>query len=115
MTTGRINQVTVLHARIKPHEAAGTRGFRPLPCARVSHRLIQVVPPERELRDPSTLSGDPSHSTASRVPSPPISHASGAFHQSSGLASTPSVKTTNERPHRSAARTRRISDLFVAD
>jgi hypothetical protein len=45
MTTGRINQVTVLRARPAegPHEAAGTRAFARSP-ARVSHRPIKSSP-----------------------------------------------------------------------
>jgi len=82
MTTGRINQVTVLRARHPqgaPHEAAGTRAHAPSP-ARVSHRPIQVVPPRPTPLDTPPLSGGvPSRCVALEVPSPPISHASEAL------------------------------------
>jgi len=82
MTTGRINQVTVLRARHPqgaPHEAAGTRAHAPSP-ARVSHRPIQVVPPRPTPLDTPPLSGGvPSRCAALEVPSPPISHASEAL------------------------------------
>src|ERR1700723_3306027 len=118
MTTGRINQVTVLRARHpegQPHEAAGTRA-RALSPARVSHRPIKSFP-VAEAAGTLALSGDPSRSPAHRVPSPPISHASGSLPRSRGPESNPSEETTGERPHpiRGAAGTRRISDSLVAD
>ena len=104
MTTGRINQVTVLRARHarkreSPHEAAGT-GARALSPARVSHRPIKVVPPSRDPRGAQhprgqTVLADPRN----RVPSPPISHASGSLPRSRGPESNPSEETTGERPH----------------
>jgi len=100
MTTGRINQVTVLHApgQRARHEARVLWAKGPLPrpelvtdqssrtlcCGTARHR-----PLERFVRQ----------APHPRVPSPPISHASGAFPRSSGPESTPSVKTTDERPH----------------
>jgi len=99
MTTGRINQVTVLHARFAPHEAAGTGGCRrPLPRPELVTDRFKSSPVAGTAR-PLALSGNPSHSTAHRVPSPPISHASGALPRSVGPESAPSVETTVERPH----------------
>src|ERR1700744_5109873 len=82
MTTGRINQGTVLRARHPqgaPHEGAGTGAHAPAP-ARVSHRPIQVAPPRPTPLHPPPLSGGvPSRCVALEVPSPPISHASEAL------------------------------------
>jgi hypothetical protein len=99
MTTGRINQVTVLRAR---------------PCGRTRQRVPRPESPFpgqslvtdrfKSSTQPRTPNGHlprgrrSPNGTAARVPSPPISHASGTLPQSSGLESAPSVKTTNERP-----------------
>ena len=98
MTTGRINQVTVLHARSprgEPHEAAGTKGSRPVPGQSKSptdqkSSLLSKGPGAHEALE---------RGLAFRVPSPPISHASEALPRSIGPESTPSVETTDERPH----------------
>src|SRR5215470_4021087 len=99
MTTGRINQVTVLHARSQrePHKAADTGALARSP-ARVSHRPIKSSLRHRTRGAPRPLGRSSPQSSKTRVPSPPISHASGAFPRSRGPESTPSVKTTDERP-----------------
>ena len=116
MTTGRINQVTVLHARLTPHDAAGD-GREPVAPARVSHRPIQKssLRPPNPTRTRPSRAGSPRGERQSRVPSPPISHASGELPRSIGPESSPSVKTTVERPHltRRAAWTRRISKRLM--
>jgi len=99
MTTGRINQVTVLNARLKKAvRAAGVR-LTPSPRARVSHRPIKVVTPPTDSARNRPLEQRDRRLCRSRVPSPPISHASETLPQSNRLGSDPSVETTGERPH----------------
>ena len=116
MTTGRINQVTVLHARQKPHEAAGTRALAPSP-ARVSHRPIKSSLRREKPQDTSPSRTTRPAAPRARVPSPPISHASEAL---------PPVRRTRvgpfgedyrraAAPRQRASGTRRISEWLVAD
>ena len=116
MTTGRINQVTVLHARQKPHEAAGTRALAPSP-ARVSHRPIKSSLRRKKPQDTSPSRTTRPAAPRARVPSPPISHASEAL---------PPVRRTRvgpfgedyrraAAPRQRASGTRRISEWLVAD
>ena len=78
MTTGRINQVTVLRARRSRARQRVQRGSLPPSPARVSHRPIKSRPSVAVAARHPALSGDPSHSSANGAPSPPISHAPGA-------------------------------------
>jgi hypothetical protein len=99
MTTGRINQVTVLHTQAqRAHARRRVLGLDTLPPARVSHRPIKSSLRRRATRTAPSRAFRPAAPQA-RVPSPPISHASGALPRSVGPESTPSVKTTGERPH----------------
>ena len=79
MTTGRINQVTVLHTRPPraPRQAAGTGALTPPFPGQSKSPTDQVAPHRRTARtSPSRVlrHTDPQL----RVPSPPTSHASGA-------------------------------------
>src|SRR5215469_5498308 len=70
MTTGRINQVTVLHARQKSRTRQRVHGLSPFPRPElVTDRSSRTLPPH-EPQTPHPL-GQPSHSCADRVPSPP--------------------------------------------
>src|ERR1700759_1025635 len=110
MTTGRINQVTVLRARPKGRTRQRERGLAPGPRPElVTDRSSR--PSAAQAARHLTPPGDPSKSCASRVPSPPISHASETFPQSAGLESAPSVKTTVERPHLSREGCQNAADL----
>ena len=101
MTTGRINQVTVLHARPRgPHGAAGTGRRSGAPAPRpglVTDRSKSFLPTSGR-RGPRAVAPAGTAVAVRRVPSPPISHASVAFPRSDGPSSAPSVETTVERP-----------------
>ena len=102
MTTGRINQVTVLRAR-NPRLGASARGYgyrgsSPFPGQSKSP-TDQSRPPVAEPAGRTTRMGSRFSRSTNRVPSPPISHASGSLPRSTGPESNPSVKTTCERPH----------------
>jgi hypothetical protein len=101
MTTGRINQVTVLRARLESRTRQRVLGLAPCPRPEFSHRPIKVVPQASLGPRQTSLAGglDCVTRARTRVPSPPISHASRTFPQSGGLESAPSVETTDERPH----------------
>lgn len=97
MTTGRINQVTVLRARLEGRTRQRVLGLAPFPRPEFSHRPISR--PSAAMPEADLPGGRPVAGPRYGVPSPPISHASGSFPQSRGLGSDPSVKTTVERPH----------------
>ena len=100
MTTGRINQVTVLHARNEPHEAAGPRN-REAPSARPELVTDRSSRPSvaRNRRTPRPL-GRPVPQHREQEFLVPRSHTpQRRFPRSGGPESAPSVKTTVERPH----------------
>jgi len=77
MTTGRINQVTVLRARIQgPARGSGYKGFRPSPEPELVTDRFKSRPPAAIGAGHLALADDPSRTATYRVPSPPISHAS---------------------------------------
>jgi hypothetical protein len=115
MTTGRINQVTVLHARARsPHEAAGTRAHTLSPGQSWSP-TDQSRPSFARATGPLALSDDPPRSSTNRVPSPPISHASETLPPVLQTGGGPFGEDYRRAAAQRAARTRRISDRLVAD
>jgi hypothetical protein len=117
MTTGRINQVTVLRARQGSRTRQRVVGLSPFPRPEFSHRPIQVVPPAAPAARHLALSDDPSSSGTARVPSPPISHASETLPQSiqTGVGPFGEDYRRAAAPRKRAAGTRRISDWLAAD